>query len=250
MNLTWSFDFLARFIVVTSSQSDRRFSAGSRPLTGRLQVCVDIDQPVYYIGHMTKTDTRESILVAAGALFHSRSYASVGIAAVCARARVSKGSFFHFFPSKRDLAIAVMDLFRGELDQTIIAKSFSRTLPPMERLDCFIRELYAFQKAQAVDLGHVPGCPFGNLALEQATQDEVLRKKVDGCLRSVAKHIQTALSDAVISGEFPPVDTRATAEAMLAYVEGIQLLAKARNDPELIRRLGPALKSIQLFPKR
>jgi TetR/AcrR family transcriptional repressor of nem operon len=33
---------------------------------------------------------------------------------------------------------------------------------------------------------------------------------------------------------------------MLGYLEGIQLLAKARNDPELIRRLGPAVKSIRV----
>lgn len=199
---------------------------------------------------MVKTDTRENILDTAATLFHARSYASVGLAEICARAGVSKGSFFHFFPSKRHLAIAVMDLFHRQVDKTILTKCFSPTLPPMARLDCFVRELYTFQKVLAADLGHVPGCPFGNLAMEQATQDEILREKVDGCLRSVAKHIQTALSEAVIGGEFPPVDTRATAEAMLAYVEGIQLLAKARNDPELISRLGPALKSIQLYPKR
>lgn len=197
-----------------------------------------------------KIDTRENILDTAATLFHSRSYASVGIAEICASAQVSKGSFFHFFPSKRDLATAVVDLFRRRIDEAILAKCFSPKLPPLARLDRFVNELYIFQRAQAADLGHVPGCPFGNLAMEQATQDELLRKKVDGCLSSVAKHIQTALTEAVISGEFPPVDTRATAEAMLAYVEGIQLLAKARNDPELIRRLGPALKSIQLLPKR
>ena len=116
----------------------------------------------------------------------------------------------------------------------------------MERLDRFVKELYVFQKAQTEEFGHMPGCPFGNLAMEQATQDEVLRKKVDGCLRSLAKPIRAALSDAVQSEAIPPVDEEATADAMLAYLEGIQLLAKARNDPALIRRLGPAMKSIRV----
>ncbi len=52
--------------------------------------------------------------------------------------------------------------------------------------------------------------------------------------------------NAVQSGDLPRLDEAATAEAMLAYVEGIQLLAKARNDPELIRRLGPVVKSIRV----
>ena len=57
--------------------------------------------------------------------------------------------------------------------------------------------------------------------MEQATQDEVLRQKVDGILRSVAQHIRAAISDAVQSGELPTVDEEATAEAMLGYLEGI-----------------------------
>ena len=195
---------------------------------------------------MQKADTRQRILDTASTLFHTRSYDAVGIAVVCDQAGVSKGSFFHFFASKRDLALAVMDQFRERIDATLIAKAFSPKQPPMKRLDLFVKELYAFQKAQTAEFGHVPGCPFGNMAMEQATQDEALRQKVDACLRSLAKHIRVAISDAVQSGAFPPVDEEATAEAMLGYVEGIQLLAKARNDPELIRRLGPAMKSIRV----
>lgn len=193
-----------------------------------------------------KTDTRQLILDTASVLFHTQSYANVGIAVICAQAGVSKGSFFHFFPSKRDLALAVMDQFRERINASLIAKSFSSALPPMERLDRFVQELYAFQKAQTDEFGRLPGCPFGNLVLELATQDEVLRQKADGCLRALAKHFQSAISDAIHSGAMPPADEEATADAMLSYVEGIQLMAKARNDPELIRRLGPAVKSIRV----
>jgi len=193
-----------------------------------------------------QTGSRQRILDTASELFHTRSYDAVGIALVCDQAKVSKGSFFHFFGSKRDLALAVMDQFQERIDETLVAKAFSSKLPPMERLDRFVKELYAFQKGQTDKFGHMPGCPFGNLAMEQATQDEVLRKKVDGCLRSLAHHIRVAISEAVRSETFPPVDEAATAEAMLGYLEGIQLLAKARNDPGLIRRLGPAVNSIRV----
>ena len=206
-----------------------------------------MNQPVYYYyGMIQKIDTRQRLLNAASELFHNRSYDAVGIALVCDQAGVSKGSFFHFFASKRDLVLAVMDQFKEQIDENLIKKAFSQKHPPLERLDRFVQGLYAFQKAQTDESGHMPGCPFGNLAMEQASQDEVLRKKVDGCLRSVAKHIQTAIEDAVHSGAIPPIDEKATADAMLGYIEGIQLLAKARNDPGLIRRLGPAVKSIRV----
>lgn len=193
-----------------------------------------------------RVDTRQHILDSAAVLFHTHSYADVGVAMVCKQAGVSKGSFFHFFPSKRDLALAVMDQFHKGFVETLIPKAFNPKQPPLERIGRFVEGLYTFQKAQTKEFGHLPGCPFGNLAMEQSTQDEVLRQKVDGILRAVAKHFRSAIADAVQSGKMEPVDEEATAEAMLGYLEGIQLLAKARNDPELIRKLGPAIKSIRV----
>lgn len=193
-----------------------------------------------------RTDTRKQIVEAASALFHARSYTAVGVSAVCEQAGVSKGSFFHFFESKRDLALAVIDAFQDRIGETVLTDAFSGGVAPLQRLERFVNALYAFQKAWAKQLGHVPGCPFGNIAMEQATQDEVLRQKVDGCLRAVADHLRTAVADAVASGAIEEVDVDATAEAMLAYVEGVQLLAKTRNDPELIRQLGPAITSIRV----
>ena len=208
---------------------------------------VDINQPVYYFECMTpKSDTRQQILDTASALFHTHSYADVGVAAICHQAGVSKGSFFHFFPSKKELALAVMDQFRERFANTLIANAFVPSCPALDRIDRFVDGLYAFQKAQFEALGHLPGCPFGNMAMEQATQDEALRRKVDAILRSVASHFQAAVSDAVRSGALPALDERATADAMLAYLEGVQLLAKSRNDPEVIRGLGPAVKSIRV----
>lgn len=192
------------------------------------------------------TDTRQQILDTAAELLHTQSYADVGIATICERAGVSKGSFFHFFPSKRDLALAVMEQFRKRISETLIAAAFSTKTAPLERLDRLVQELYVFQKEQTDTHGHLPGCPFGNMVMEQATRDEALRQKASGCLHSLAAYIRAAVSDAVQSGALPPVDEAATAEAMLGYLEGIQLLAKAQNDPELIRRLGPAVTAIRI----
>lgn len=192
-------------------------------------------------------DTRQHILETAATLFHNQSYGDVGIATICKEAGVSKGSFFHFFPSKRDLGVAVLEHFRETINATLVARAFSSQYPPMERILRFVDELYQFQKAQKDQHGQLPGCPFGNMATEQATQDEVLRAKADGCIRSIANHLRSAVADAVQSGELPALDESATAEAMFAYLEGIQLVAKARNDPEFIRVMGPAVVSIRVL---
>ena len=195
---------------------------------------------------MTKTDTRQKILNTAATLFHTQSYSDVGVATICKAAGVSKGSFFHFFPNKQELGVAVLELFRENINTTLVAKAFSSQYPPLERIQRFVDELYCFQKAQADQNGHLPGCPFGNIVMEQATQDEVLRAKADGCIRSITNHLQTAVADAVQSGDFPLVDETATADAMFSYLEGIQLMAKSRNDAEVIKTLGAVVTLIQV----
>ena len=196
---------------------------------------------------MTIRDTRQQIVDTAATLFHSQSYSDVGIATICKQANVSKGSFFHFFPSKRDLGLAVLEQFRERINETLVTKAFSPQYPPLERIKQFVDGLYSFQKSQAEAYGHVPGCPFGNIVMEQATQDELLREKADGCIRSIVNHMRTAITDAVQSGDLPPVDEEATANAMFAYLEGIQLMAKAHNDAGLIQKLGPVVTGIRVL---
>ena len=100
------------------------------------------------MGAMTPdTDTRSRILDTAREMFHGRSYADVGIQEICDGARVQKGSFYHFFPSKRDLALAVIDNMADEWAHGFVAESFDLNLPPVERLDYMIDAAYYWQKA-------------------------------------------------------------------------------------------------------
>ena len=82
------------------------------------------------------------------------------------------------------------------------------------------------------------GCPFGNLGCEMSTQDEDIRNRVDDILQAAEKPFEKALAEAVADGDLPAIDTAATARAIFAYVEGIMIYAKTRNDPEIIRELG------------
>ncbi len=192
------------------------------------------------------SDTRERILHTARELFHARSYADVGIKEICDSAQVQKGSFYHFFPSKRELAMAVIDDMAEDWAHGFIAEAFDRDLPPLERLDYMIDAAYYWQKA-AKDLeGRMPGCLFGNLALEISTRDEVLRAKLNAVFAKASSQFEETLDEAIEQGLIAPLDCAATAQAMLAYLEGMILLAKTRNDPEVIRELGPAIKTLRI----
>ncbi|MET0089538.1 MAG: TetR/AcrR family transcriptional regulator [Candidatus Thiodiazotropha sp.] len=191
-------------------------------------------------------DTRTRILSTARELFHGRSYADVGIKEICELAQVQKGSFYHFFPSKQDLAMAVIDNMADDWAHGFVAEAFDRDLPPLERLDYLVDAAYYWQKA-AKDLeGRMPGCLFGNLALEISTRDEVIRARINAVFEKASARFDETLEEAVSMGLMPALDTAATAQAMLAYLEGVILLAKSRNDPEVVRILGPAIKTLRI----
>lgn len=183
-------------------------------------------------------DTRQRLLDAARELIHANSYSTVGVQQICDRAGVRKGSFYHFFSSKRDLALASLDQSHAVAQANILNTSFADDLPPLERINRFFDSLYRLHRDIKESTGFVPGCPFGNIGSEMSTQDEALRSKVDHILSSCEQPFVSTLQEAVARGDLPDIDIKASALSLFAYAEGIMLYAKTRNDPELIRDLG------------
>jgi len=192
------------------------------------------------------TDTRERILLTARELFHSSSYADIGIKQICDMAQVKKGSFYHFFPSKRDLALSVIDNMAEDWATGFVQEAFDPQLSPMERLDYLVDGAYYWQKATKDIDGRMPGCLFGNLALEVSTRDDVVRTRLSVVFEKIHRQFAQTLVEAVQISDIEPLNTDLTAQAMLAYFEGIILLAKSRNDPEVIQQLGGAIKSLRI----
>ena len=190
--------------------------------------------------------TRDRIIDAAKSRFHSRSYADVGIKEICDSALIQKGSFYHFFPSKRDLVLAVIDEFASEWADGFVAEAFDPALPPMERFNYMIDAAYYWQKSVKEKHGRLPGCLFGNLALEISTKDDVLRARLNAVFSHAKSRFKDALDEAIERNDIAPLNSDLTAEAMLAYLEGMILFAKAQNDPEVIYKLGPGLISIRI----
>ena len=186
----------------------------------------------------TTTDTRQHLIDTARDLIAARSYHAVGVQEICAQAGVQKGSFYHHFPAKRDLALAAVDDMAGYFRQRVFDTAFSDDIAPLARIERFFTAVYDYHRQVRESTGHVQGCPFGNLAGELGSQDEQVRERIDGIFRQAEAAIEQALREAVALGELPDIDTAAAARAIFAYAEGLILTAKTRNDAELIRDLG------------
>ena len=177
------------------------------------------------------SDARERLIEAAGELWHTRSYADVGVSEICDHARVQKGSFYHFFSSKRELALAVIDDRWQRQGVSEMAPILTGPLPPLERLELFLERGLQEQLHLKESTGVTVGCSFGNMVVELGTVDEVLRERLSQLFDDWAALLQRALDDAVAAGDLPEIDTGQAARGMLAFIEGLGVLIKAKDDP-------------------
>jgi TetR/AcrR family transcriptional repressor of nem operon len=67
-----------------------------------------------------------------------------------------------------------------------------------------------------------------------STHDEEIRSSLERSLKEWTDFFKQALDDAVAPGDMPPTDTALGAQALLAYLEGILLLAKTENSLPLL----------------
>lgn len=183
-----------------------------------------------------RTDAKERLLAAALDLIWSSSYGTVGVEEICARADVGKGTFYHFFPSKADLAVAAYEAHWLEVEPLYEA-AFSPDIPPLDRLTLWCGMIYEKQLELFQKYGHVYGCPFSNVGSELSTRDEKLRQKSAEMIERGMPCVVRAIADAVRAKLMPKRDAREAAEDVAACVLGQMLHAKILNEPDMLRDL-------------
>jgi TetR/AcrR family transcriptional regulator, transcriptional repressor for nem operon len=184
------------------------------------------------------SDARQRLIEAAREVIFARTYEGASVDDLCAAAGVNKSSFYHFFPSKQALVLAAIDSQWQWFEATVLAPIFQDHIPPQDRLLRFFDQACERQRDEKASSGHMHGCPAGNLTLEMSAQDALIGARVNRFFGKWLGYFERMLDDAKQQGVVPAaLDTATTAQALLAYFEGVMLLAKGRNDPALVHSL-------------
>lgn len=167
---------------------------------------------------------------------------------LCASAGTTKSSFYHFFSSKQELLLTALDNQWQWFTDNVLSPAFSPELSPQQQILRFFDLALQGQQMQKQTSGHMHGCPLGNLTLEMSTQDEIVRTRVEHFFQQWLHYFERMLDAAKAQGTVPPtLDTITTAQSLLAYFEGVLLLAKGRNDPTLIAILRTGVLSLMHY---
>ncbi len=186
------------------------------------------------------TDAKERLLQVAFDLIWDNSYSAVSVDQICERAKVNKGSFYYYFKTKADLAVASYEEHWRE-KQPELDRIFSTQVPPLERLSQWCENLIQRQKKKASQYGRVCGCPYASVGSEVATQDEKIRAKTQQLFERNLKYIESALMDAKREGLIGNRDPHVTAGRVYSLALGMLLRAKVRNELKILEDLEPAV---------
>ena len=166
--------------------------------------------------------TRTRLLEAATRLFHEQGYHATGIATILREAEVSRASLYHFFPSKEDLLIGVLERYEEGLFANILAPSEAAAKDPVERVFHLLAQYRGFLASSGCALG----CPIGNLALEVADDHPEVRVSIERNFAAWSAGIAAWLrKDA--EAVRPDIDHDALADFVLCTLEGAILLSRA-----------------------
>lgn len=177
------------------------------------------------VGKGSNHPTREKILQAATDLMWRQGYSRTSPAQVMKHAEVGQGSFYHHFPDKHSLGLAVAEHL-VESTTKGLEEAFTQDLPPLERIRNWIH-CFAHQYRPPCDRG----CPLGKIGLEMAGEDPAFREILGRGFAAIRAKLKDSLTEASSLGQLEPeVDPTGMADLLLAGMEGAVLLGQCDCD--------------------
>lgn len=164
---------------------------------------------------MEDLPTRDRLVFAALKLFGEKGYLSTSIQDILREAGANAGSLYHAFPTKQDVLIAVLDLYRQGIEPMLLAPAWDGVDDPIEKVFALLARYRGM--LEATDCLY--GCPIGSIALELHEPDPPVRELLSLNFTQWVGHIERCLDEA---GDRLPVDLdrRMVAILVLNVMEG------------------------------
>lgn len=175
-----------------------------------------------------RSTTREKLIEAAHELIWANSYAHVSVDDICRAAGVQKGSFYHFFPTKHDLAAAALE-DHWQQSQPKLEEIFAHHLTPQQQLSALCGEVLRKQEESLAATGKVCGCPYATVGAEMSGSNESLRALSEQMTERFCGYFERLLAHAARTGLIPKTGIKQRAREMHVYVIGAMLQARMTN---------------------
>jgi TetR/AcrR family transcriptional repressor of nem operon len=175
-------------------------------------------------------ESKAKFLDAALHVIRAKGYTATRIEDVCEAAGLTKGSFFHHFDSKEELALAAADHFAQMADGAFAKAPYQGLPDPLDRLLGYVDFRIAILRGALPDFT----CLLGTMVQETYDTHPAIRA---ACDVHISAHAAAVARDIAEAKERYAPHAPWTAESLglftQAVIQGAFILAKAKHGPEV-----------------
>jgi TetR/AcrR family transcriptional repressor of nem operon len=174
----------------------------------------------------TRHESKTRLLNAALHVIRAKGYSATRVEDICEAAGLTKGSFFHHFNSKEDLALAAADYWTEGSDALFVSAPYHAPADPLDRLLAYVDFRKSLLQGDLSDFT----CLAGTMVQEVYNTHPELR---EACSRSICGHAATLVPDIEEAMRQRGMNPDWTAESLALYtqaaIQGAFILAKTRQ---------------------
>jgi TetR/AcrR family transcriptional regulator, transcriptional repressor for nem operon len=177
----------------------------------------------------SRHESKTRLLNAALQVIRAKGYSATRIEDICAAAGLTKGSFFHHFGSKDELALAAADYWSEGTGALFVSAPYHAPADPLDRLLAYVDFRKSLLQGDLPDFT----CLVGTMVQEVYDTHAELR---EACNRSISEHAATLIPDIEEAMRQRGMKPDWTAESLALYaqavIQGAFILAKAKHNRE------------------
>jgi len=175
-------------------------------------------------------DSKAKFLRAALHVIRAKGYEGTTVEDVCEVAALTKGSFFHHFDTKEDLALAAAEYFAATAESVFAAAPYRRAADPLDRVLGYIEFRAAIMRGDLPDFT----CLLGTMVQETYDTHPAIRAACELHMSSHSAAVAKIIAEA--RRRYAP-DAAWSADSLALYIQaviqGAFILAKVKQGPRV-----------------
>ncbi|MED1204144.1 TetR/AcrR family transcriptional regulator [Heyndrickxia acidicola] len=182
---------------------------------------------------------KQEIIQIAREIIHSKGYQATSVSDIMAATNIGKGQFYHYFQSKHDLGLAVVEELVKDWDGQLLIGILNTSDDPVTKLNRMLK----WAETSHAEMEIKNGCAMGNLAIEMSNQDEEFRVKIEEFFHHWVNSVADILSEMIENHQLDDsINPKKNAESIVAMIEGGILLMVSRQNIQVLQDIFEVIK--------
>jgi TetR/AcrR family transcriptional repressor of nem operon len=175
-------------------------------------------------------DARQKLFGATISSMAEKGYSATTVDEICAKAGLTKGAFFHYFPSKQSLTVAAVNDWAEKCEALYAAAPYHQFDDAVDRVLGYIDFRRKMLRAPMA----LTSCPVGTMVQEVYETHPDILHACEECISGQIAEVQSDIAQAMKQCDVrSPWTAKGLALHAYAVLQGVYILAKAKENVDV-----------------